>query len=146
MMWFDHGDDRAVFVDRRRETHNLSTGEVLEVNPDVLADFTELPFPDGSFSLVVFDPPHHTSARLGSTDRSDIAKRYGRLIVGWEEMLAEGFSECFRVLKLNGVLIFKWFSGEIPLQRVLSLTNRKPLFGHKSGVKSQTHWVTFIND
>ena len=28
------------------------------IAPDLLADFTDLPFPDNTFALVVFDPPH----------------------------------------------------------------------------------------
>ena len=49
MFWFDRQDSRAVFVDKRRETHALpdvsSAGGVrtLEINPDIVADFTELP-------------------------------------------------------------------------------------------------------
>lgn len=35
----------------------------LEINPDVVCDFTDLPFEDASFSLVVFDPPHLTGAK-----------------------------------------------------------------------------------
>jgi hypothetical protein len=34
---------------------------------------------------------------------------------------------------------------EIPLREVLELTNEKPLYGHRSGKKAQTHWVAFIN-
>lgn len=30
----------------------------LTVDPDVVADFTKMPFDDESFYLVVFDPPH----------------------------------------------------------------------------------------
>lgn len=64
MFWFDKADSRAVFVDNRRERHTLpdvsSKGgsRELVIAPDVQADFTALPFEDGAFAHVVFDPPH----------------------------------------------------------------------------------------
>ena len=30
----------------------------LEVSPDVIHDFTDMPYPDKSFKCVIFDPPH----------------------------------------------------------------------------------------
>jgi len=59
-------------------------------------------------------------------------------------MLRDGFAECFRVLKPNGTLVFKWSEYEIPVREVLSLTSHKPLFGHRSGRQSMTHWIVFI--
>ena len=140
MMWYDRKDSRAVFSDRRRETHTLSDGRQLEVNPDVLADFTALPFPDNTFALVVLDPPH--CRRLEAL--GDVTKKYGVLIPGWEEIIRAGFEECFRVLRPEGVLIFKWCSVEVPLKSVLALTEHKPLFGHHTAAKATTHWMTFM--
>ncbi|WP_236903917.1 hypothetical protein [Comamonas serinivorans] len=65
MMWFDKSDPRAVFGDRRSETitvtdnsrGNASGQRVLTIDPDALLDFRALPYPDGSFHLVAFDPP-----------------------------------------------------------------------------------------
>jgi len=54
------------------------------------------------------------------------------------------WKECFRVLKPNGILVFKWDEYEIPIKEILKLTNQKPLFGHISGKRSQTHWVCFM--
>jgi hypothetical protein len=151
-MWFEREDERATFVDRREEIviKDRGPGSVgrspLVIAPDVLADFTNLPFPDESFWHVVFDPPHHTEKRMGSGNNSVIGGMYGMLLPGWEEMLRAGFSECFRVLKENGTLVFKWCSLEIPLDRVLALTPEKPLYGHRSGRKAATHWVAFIKN
>jgi hypothetical protein len=55
-----------------------------------------------------------------------------------------GFSECFRVLKPFGTLIFKWNEVDIPLRQVLALTDHKPLYGHRSGKAAKTHWVAFM--
>jgi ubiquinone/menaquinone biosynthesis C-methylase UbiE len=60
--------------------------------------------------------------------------------------LALGFSECFRVLKPNGVLIFKWSEVQIKVSEILKLTSQKPLFGHKSGKQMNTHWLCFMKD
>lgn len=148
MMWFDGKDARAIFMDRDERTYIKDKGTdgtngrmPIIVAPDVKADFTEMPFPDDSFWHVVFDPPHYTDKSL--TPQSCLAACFGMLLPGWEEMLEAGFRECFRVLKPNGTLIFKWCSTEIPLSRVLALAPEKPLYGHRSGKKAQTHWVAF---
>ena len=89
--------------------------------------------------LVVFDPPH---AKFGET--SIMAKTYGRLFGDWRGMLENGFKECFRILKPSGILIFKWSEFEIPVNDILKLTDEKPLFGHISGKRAETHWITFM--
>jgi SAM-dependent methyltransferase len=92
----------------------------------------------------VFDPPHI----LKSPDSSFLVKTYGKLHPeNWQDDLRKGFAECFRVLKPDGVLIFKWSSVQIPLADILKLTPHKPLFGHPTGRKhSNTHWVTFMKN
>jgi len=153
MMWFNKRHPAALYMDKRHETVTWEGDETvpgredkrhrvrtLEIAPDVQADFTDMPFPDGTFSLVVFDPPHFTS--LGKT--SATAKRYGRLFGDWETELAAGFRECFRVLRPEGVLVFKWNSHDVPLNRVLALAPTGPLFGHTTGRQSKTHWVAFL--
>lgn len=148
MFWFDKDDERAVFVDRRQESHTLKDSSSkggsreLVIDPDHIADFTNLPFPAQSFHLVVFDPPHFQ--RNGATGW--LGLKYGTLEGDWKTMLAQGFVECFRVLKPNGVLIFKWCADEVPVSQILALTPEKPLFGHKSGKQQQTHWITFMKD
>jgi len=135
-------------MDKRRGTHELTDASspggsrTLVVAPDVVADFTAMPFPDESFRLVVFDPPHFT--RNGATGW--IGLKYGTLGDGWEDVLRRGFAECFRVLGPDGVLIFKWCADEIPLSRILALTPAKPLFGHRSGKQQKTHWAAFIKE
>jgi SAM-dependent methyltransferase len=146
MFWFDKEDERAAFVDRRRERHTLKDSSSkggsreLVVDPDYQADFTALPFESESFALVVFDPPHFR--RNGASGW--MAKKYGTLEGDWREMLRQGFAECFRVLKHEGTLIFKWCDDEIPVSQILALTPERPLFGHKSGKQQRTHWITFL--
>jgi SAM-dependent methyltransferase len=146
--WFDHEDGRSIYMDRREDEYIVDRGTPgtkgrapVIVKPQVMADFTAMPFPDETFWHVVFDPPHYTEKSMSTT--SKLAHTYGMLVAGWEEMLTAGFKECFRVLKPGGTLVFKWCSTEIPLTKVLSLTPHKPLYGHRTGKKQATHWVTF---
>lgn len=144
-MWFDKHDRRAVFMDCRRETHvdTYPCGTKTNViDPCVVGDFAKMVFPDESFRMVVFDPPHIESV-AGITE-GQITKKYGSLKEGWREMLRAGFAECFRVLKPEGVLIFKWNDCRFPVRDILALTPEKPLFGHRSGKKMGTHWIAFL--
>jgi 23S rRNA G2069 N7-methylase RlmK/C1962 C5-methylase RlmI len=141
-MWFDKHDNRALYLDRRRETHvdHYPCGTKTNIiNPDIIGDFTNINQPDNSFYHVVFDPPHIKRNKLGQ-----MTKKYGRLEDGWQDMIRQGFKECFRVLKPNGTLIFKWNEVQFPIKDILKLTDKKPLYGHKSGKKMNTHWVCFI--
>jgi len=141
MFWFDKHDPRALFVDNRRETLIDETGKrpaSIVVDPDLVADFTKLPFANSTFSLVVFDPPHTFNGPNGRT-----RKKYGTLPPNWREMIRAGFSECFRVLTPTGTLIFKWNEHRVKLSTVLSLTDHDPLFGQKIG-NTKTHWLVFM--
>lgn len=140
MMWFDKQDQRAIFNDIRKESHTLCDGRSLIIEPDTECDFRSLPFESETFYHVVFDPPHLTT--LGAN--SWMAKKYGRLSKGWEDDLKLGFDECRRVLKTNGTLIFKWSSVDVPVSKILSIFGENPLYGHKCGKRSNTHWMAFI--
>ena len=112
----------------------------LKKNPGVVCVFTNSTFEVAVFYLVVFDPPHLTGAK----ETAWLVKRYGLLDDNWPKMLHDGFCECMRVLKPDGVLIFKWSEHDIPAQKVWDAIGQKPLFGHHSGKKSQTFWVCFM--
>lgn len=112
----------------------------VNVDPDVIADFTAIPFESNTFYLVVFDPPH--LLRAGET--AWLVKKYGKLEDNWPQMLKDGFAECMRVLRPNGVLIFKWSEAQIPAARVWKAIGCKPLFGHHSGKQSKTFWGCFM--
>ncbi|MNU39024.1 hypothetical protein D3C71_277100 [compost metagenome] len=140
MMWFDKDDQRSIFGDIRDEEHLLCDGRVLRVEPDVLMDFRELPFCSSTFKLVVFDPPHLKHAGIDSWLRA----KYGILTDDWKDDMLRGFAECFRVLEDEGILIFKWNETQIKVSELLALTDQKPLFGHKSGKRGNTHWITFM--
>lgn len=148
MMWFDRSHPDVVFGDRRNETitvtdrsHGNPTGQrTLRIEPDVPMDFRALPYPDGAFRLIAFDPPH--LVRAGP--KSWLAAKYGKLSEDWREDLRRGFAECFRVLHPDGVLVFKWNETQVKVSEVLSLTPVAPLFGHPTGRKGLTHWLVFM--
>jgi 23S rRNA G2069 N7-methylase RlmK/C1962 C5-methylase RlmI len=136
MMWFDKNNEKALFIDNRTVDTILCYGRTLIVKPDVLADFTALPFEDNQFPLIVFDPPH--LRRAG--ENSWLRNKYGVLSSDWKDILRKGFEECFRVLAPLGTLIFKWCEEQIKLKDVLSCTDEKPLFGNRRGT---TIWIVF---
>lgn len=146
MFWFDRDDPRALFIDKRQERHELADASskggfrTLEIAPDMVADFTALPFPAGRFALVVFDPPH----LIYNGNSGWLAKKYGKLGADWRADLRRGFAECFRVLRPEGVLIFKWNETDISVSEVLALTPEKPLFGNRNGKTNKSHWIVFM--
>ncbi|MCF2553151.1 class I SAM-dependent methyltransferase [Bacteroides caecigallinarum] len=146
MFYFDKSDSRVLFQDIRKIKTKLCDERIFEVNPDVVCDFTNMPYEDKTFSMVVFDPPHlkYTGSKKELKGYQMI--KYGALYSDWRDMLSKGFKECFRVLKSGGFLIFKWNETDIKVSEVLRLTNEKPVFGHKSGKRSNTHWICFMKN
>lgn len=141
--YFDKKDKRVLFGDIRvKETHLLTNGQTIHIEPDEVMDFRAIPYPDETFKVVVFDPPH----MLNLSEKSWMRKKYGVLDKEtWRDDLTKGFAECFRVLKDEGTLIFKWNEVSIPLKEILTLTPPyKPVLGHPSGKRMGTHWVLFI--
>lgn len=137
-MWFDKYNENTIYVDKRVEHDVVLCNAIKEhcirritVDPDVVADFTNLPFEDESFYLVVFDPPH--LKQLGET--SWMFKKYGRLADDWALVIHDGFEECMRVLKPYGTLIFKWSEVQIPVKDVIRAIGYEPLFGNKTGLE-----------
>lgn len=147
LFWFDREDPRALFIDIRRETHPIDIGtpgtigrSPIVIDPDQIADFTNMPFPDESFYLVVFDPPHVQRKEA----RGILTRKYGVLNGDWRAMLRAGFAECFRVLKPRGTLVFKWAESQFKVDEILALTPEKPLIRNNSG--KTTHFCVFMKD
>lgn len=144
MFWFNKKHPKVLFVDKRK-VNPIMIGKgknkrIFSCLPDKIMDFRKLDLPSNTFSLVVFDPPHFI--KIG--DKSYMAQKYGRLDPTWKNDLREGFNECFRVLKENGVLIFKWNEYDIKVSEIIKLSPFSPLFGHPSGKMQRTHWLCFM--
>lgn len=140
MMWFDKENPLAVFMDCRDEEYTLCDGRKLKVRPDIVGDFTQMPFPDNSFRLVVFDPPH--MKKLGKN--TWMAQKYGVLFPDWQTDLKAGFSECMRVLEPYGILVFKWNEAQITVNEILDVFGQEPLFGHRTAKSGKTMWMCFM--
>lgn len=157
MFYFDKDDPRVLFQDIRVVDTTLCDGRHFKVKPDVVCDFTSMPYSDNTFSMVVFDPPH-LLRNVGKSKMADMYGslnekatptgyqhiKYGALYSDWRDMLFKGFAECFRVLRPGGFLIFKWNETDIKVSEVLKLTPHKPIFGHISGKRANTHWICFM--
>ena len=91
---FDKKNPNVEFCDNRQFQATLCDGRSFEVSPETVCDFTALPFPDDSFYIVVFDPPH--ILKIG--ENSWTAKKYGKQ-GDWQDVLRKGFKECFRSAK-----------------------------------------------
>lgn len=139
MFWFNKENADAIYMDNRTEDTNLCDGRRLIVKPDIIADFCKMPFENESFHLVVFDPPH----LLNVGDKSFLALKYGRLEQTWQDDIKQGLSECWRVLKQNGTLIFKWNEEQISLSMVKPLLPCEPLIGQRRG---KTVWLVFFKE
>ncbi|MFC2642841.1 MAG: SAM-dependent methyltransferase [Veillonella parvula] len=139
MFWFDKERKDTVYMDKRTLDTMLCDGRKLIVSPDILADFRSIPFDDETFHLVIFDPPH----LLKVGDTSFLKLKYGRLDTSWKEDIKQGLAECWRVLKRNGTMIFKWNEEQITLPMVKTLLPCEPLIGQRRG---KTIWLVFFKE
>lgn len=139
MFYFDKNNSNVHFNDIRCFEDTLCDGRKLTINPDTQYDFRDVPFEDCRFNLVVFDPPH--LLKIG--DNSWMAKKYGKLPCDWQTYIKQGFDECMRVLKYNGVLIFKWSELDIKQSELLKVLDCQPVLGDR-GRGNNSIWLVFM--
>lgn len=141
MFWFDKNNPFVTYMDIRKEDLTCCDGRVVKIDPDLLGDFRKMDFPDQSFKLVIFDPPHDMYAGK----KSFTAQKYGNLNKDtWQDDIKKGFDECMRVLEFDGILVFKWNEMRVTVNQILEIIQTKPLIGHKSGKANKTHWMLFM--
>ena len=133
MFYFDKDDQRVDFRDNRELDTTLCDGRGLHIHPDKLGDVTHIDAPDCTYPLVVFDPPH---LDVGSGWQ---VEKYGKLPHDWRSWLTDAFAECWRVLAIDGTLVFKWYEYRIKLSEVLACAPCKPLLGNRKPQQSKTH-------
>jgi SAM-dependent methyltransferase len=143
MFWFDKHHPNALYIDNRKELSGfVAIRPNKTIEPDEIQDFRNMPYEDGAFKLVVWDPPH--ILRRNASGKY-LTRVYGVLHTDtWKEDLRKGFSECWRVLAEDGVLIFKWAETDRKLKDILPLFSAKPLFGNRTTSNGRTHWLCFM--
>ena len=137
MFWFNKENADTIYMDNRTEDIMLCDGRKLIVKPDIIADFRDLPFENESFYLVVFDPPH----LIRAGDNSFLKLKYGRLDTTWKDDIKQGLSECWRALKKNGTMVFKWNEEQISFSKIKALLPCEPVIGQRRG---KTIWLIFF--
>jgi len=140
--WFNKHREDTIYMDNRREPKGfIDNRENRFIEPDILADFRAIPFPDNSFKLVIMDPPHIIS----KNNSCRMTKIYGCLNKDtWKEDIGKGFREAWRVLEPYGILIFKWSECSVKRKELLEIIGKEPLIGHPNGSKIPTHWFCFM--
>lgn len=139
MFWYDKENPNVIFADNRTLETTLCDGRTLVIDPDMVIDFRNMPFPDNTFNLVVFDPPHLIHAGQNSW----LANKYGKLPEDWKSYIKAGFDECMRVLKPSHTLIMKWNEEQIKTADMLKAIGTRPLFGDR---RSKTRWLVFMKE
>lgn len=149
MFYFDKNNKNVLYVDNRKveneiiwTSKNGKKVRTINIMPDIVADFQNLPFDNESFYHVVFDPPHLVNVG----DNAYMFKKYGRLPKNWRDFLKKGFNECWRVLKSNGTIVLKWNATQIPTEKIIEAIGRRPLYGNKCGRQNKTHWMIFFKE
>ena len=142
MFWYEKNEPHTTYIDNRSEVDQIKDRDYVRnviVNPDIIADFRDLPFEDNEFDLVIFDPPH----LIHAGNSSWLKIKYGRLPEDWPNYINKGFRECLRVLKPTGTLLFKWSNNQISFSEVFKAIGQKPILGDKRG---NTRWSIYIKE
>lgn len=95
MFYFDKNNPQVTFMDCRELEDVLCDGRKLEIKPDIVGDFRNIPFTDNSFSMVVFDPPH--LHRIG--ENSWMAKKIRKTVRYMERRYKQRFFRVFESIK-----------------------------------------------
>ena len=145
-MWYNKNHPNALYIDIRKEEKGFIPNQKnVEVNPDIIADFTKLPneIKEHKFRLIVWDVPHFRARKL----TGDLLKKFGGLNPEtWQYDLKKGFNELWNILDDYGVLLFKFSDYHIKFKEVMNLFLEKPLFFNRmnSKGKTQTKWFCFM--
>lgn len=136
MFYYNKYNKNVLFMDKRELSTHLCDGRELIIKPDIVADFTNMPFEDEIFNLVIFGPPH--LEKVG--DKSWLAIKYGKLRGDWRSELKKGFQECWRVLRKGGTLLFKWNETDTKVSEMIKLFEQEPLIYNR---RDKTIWIVY---
>ena len=144
--WYDKYNEDTVYLDRRFIKNGKTRhGRNLKIIPDIVADNRFLPFKDGIFDMVYYDPPHI----IENKEKGQLQQLYSVLKPGeWVQSIYKATREFLRVLKMGGFVVFKWSERDRSLSRVINMfpSELKRLFGTASRISSKgfkTWWIVF---
>ena len=144
-IWWDKEHPACIYMDiREEEPGAIELQPNWAVKPDVIGDYRDMFYPDKTFHLIAWDPPHIEEAKGGI-----MLKKYGKLGSKWKEDMAVAFEEIFRVLKDYGVLLFKYNDLSIPVTKMLDCFAELPLVGTRTKKSvsrdgTGTYWFAFM--
>lgn len=151
-IWYQKNHPFVTFMDKRKETvdtrsdNNLKNSRRYKINPDVVSEWKDAPFPDNYFDMIVFDPPH--LAWVNNKKESSLDKAYGYFKSKDEckRQITEGVNKLFKILKPEGIFILKWCENSIPIDEIIKLMPYQPLFGSNTKSKGHTanYWIVFL--
>jgi hypothetical protein len=142
MLWANKNPPNTVFTDRNRE---------IQIQPDVRCDYRFLPFRDGVFSVIIFDPPHAARGRISREyeHQNPAAWSY----YGWDctdRELREGIRGASREFtRLTKRVCLKWSDVDHGEQWILGMMREwRPI--HKRIIKYSrveriaSYWMTLV--
>lgn len=145
-MWYQPHHPFVTFMDKRKECYKDPRPDryfVHRIEPNLISEWQDVPFPDNHFDMILFDPPH--IIRKKGSKEIHLVKKYGELYEeDYKKVIREGVTELFRVLKPNGVFILKWAECSKKVDEILKLFPYQPMFGTRTGQKNNNHWIVFI--
>lgn len=139
--WFDKNQKNTIYMDIREvEKGYIELQPNWSVKPDLIGDYTNMPFDDESFHLIAWDIPHILKQNEGI-----MCKKYGYLGKNWFNNCKKGFDEIMRVLKPYGTMVLKFNDLNIKINDLLDCFSLKPLFGTvtKKGANN-TYFFVFM--
>jgi len=149
-MWFNKNHPLVTYLDKRSGNfiyQNRNQKTTIKINPNVVGDFTKLEFDNNCFDMVLFDPPHIVQNK---PDSSKCMAYYSYLPSDkWQSILQKGINELFRVLKPQGVFIFKWAERAKPIKDIVKLFPYPPIFGNRTwkanpSKSNEVYWLVFL--
>ena len=146
--WINKKHPDTLYIDIREEERGFLPDRTnFSIKPDMKLDFRDLPFPDKSFKLIIWDPPHQVRKDGQKHITGILIKHYGALNADtWRSDLKRGFDELWRVLDDCGTLIFKFNDRDVNFEDVLKLFHKDPLIGTitKKDRRGETRWFCFF--
>lgn len=150
-IWYQKNHPFVTFMDKRKEkciesNHAIGKKRRVKIDPDVVSEWKDAPFPDNYFDMVIFDPPHLVISR-DKKKLCTLEKQYGVLYKdNWRITLKDGIAKLFKTLKPEGVFILKWCENSVKVDEIIKLMPYPPLFGSNTKSKGHTanYWILFL--